>query len=239
MVKGLLIVLYLTIVKCYLPVSSPAGMRTILAKKLLRPAVESLLVDQPGDESKQIVVKDFPDQISNPTENQNIVIHELPSTKKLVFDSLNQYESEMIDIYRLSLTSDTPTSRVVIVQKDNITDDRYLLINTFMTFRDSKGYPFTLKRTADQVFFLPEAFKELMQFFFSESKSLNLTSGDTNYKVVKHFEIPDFYHVTIWMTTPSEMAENPQNINRGVWLSLPEYKYLLSRSSQLLKDLKL
>ena len=233
MVSGEILVFFFTSVHCSLPISSPFGMRTILSQKLLRPSVDSLAVNQPGDENP---LRDFPESVTVSTETHSVVIDNV--TQRKSFDVLSQQDSELIDVYRLSLTSDTPTSRVVIVQRDNVTDERYLLMNTFMTFRDSKGYPYTLKRTADQVFFLPEAFKELMIFFFSDSKFLNLTSGDTNYKVVKHFEIPDFFHVTIWMTTPSEINEN-ENISRGVWLNLKEYTYLLSRTSQILKDLKI
>lgn len=194
--------------------------------------IKSLAVEQP--------VNEIPTLKEEPKiEAINVVIEETTMGKKFNA-SQNQQSGDYIDIYRVSLNSETPIYRVVTVQKNNVTNETVILFNTFITFRDSKGYPYTQRKTADQVFFYPRSFQALMKFFFSDSINLNMTSGHVNYLVQKHTEIDNFFHVTIWMVTHAQAGDkNLEDKYRGTWLTLKEYQYLLSRASQLLKDLGL
>lgn len=146
------------------------------------------------------------------------------------------------DLYKFSLTSHNPSHKVLSLEKNTDKNSFIVYITTYIAFKDSSGYPFAQRKSIDEVFFYPEAFLHLVEFFFSEETILKMNNTETIYQVVKHFENTNLPHVTLSLRY-SRMERNQAGEeievfkHQFVWLNTNEYQYLLSRCSQILSDM--
>lgn len=160
----------------------------------------------------------------------------IPSKQRRILERRNSDEYD--DLYRVSLSADNPSYKVLVVQKDHVSNDTVLLLNTYVSHKDALGYPYSLRKSADQVYFYPRVFEAFINFLFSEDKILNITSSGDQYLIQKHSAQDSFFHLTILLKIGLTNEDQSQNSQiRSVWLNQKEYQFLLSRSSQILRDL--
>ena len=175
------------------------------------------------------------------TENPMVNKTELELDDSNVAKNIDRrYAEEYKDIYRISLSAENPSYKVLVLQKDSKTNQSILFINTFVTYKDNLGYPFSQRRSADQIYFYPEVFQALVLFLFNDDKSITIKADDIQYIVHKQSSVDSFFHLTILMKIPINPTAQVENLiykYRGIWLNLREYQFLLSRSSQILRDL--
>ena len=151
--------------------------------------------------------------------------------------------SSLNDVYRFSLTSSNPAYKVLSLEQTET--DKILYISTYISFRDKMGYPFVQTKTADSVYFYKETFIKFFEFLYEPIIELNINTENVCYKITKHADSTQNKLLTILMqiaTAPAlDNSTDPCSfssyIYRGISLSLTEYQYLLSRASQILKDM--
>lgn len=160
----------------------------------------------------------------------------VPARQRRILERRNADEYE--DLYRVSLSADNPSYKVLVVQKDHMSNETVLLLNTYVSHKDALGYPYSLRKSADQVYFYPRVFEAFINFLYSEDRTLNITSSGDQYLIQKHSPQDSFFHLTILMKIGlTEETQQQKSQIRSVWLNQKEYQFLLSRSSQILRDL--
>lgn len=134
------------------------------------------------------------------------------------------------EIYYFTLNSNAQNYKIVTIRNDTF--------NNTLMFISTDTYK---QDNPEQIYFYPETFREFYNFLFTNDQELNMQADELIYNINKHSEAESFFHVTIMMKIPITSTQNDTSEYklRGIWLSLSEYKTLLTHSSHFLADLGL
>ena len=138
------------------------------------------------------------------------------------------------DHYRISLSHKYQLAKVVSITKSNVVNQSLFKLNTWMTNKEKLDYPFNQIKSADQVYMNKTAFIRIMNFFYSGESEKTIDLDNIVYRFTKHFDIPDFPHVTIQQIIKDpnhKEIDHPNHSYRGIVLDIKEYQNLLSRAN--------